>query len=93
MTTVTNSRPNIIICLVDDLGFSDLGSYGSRLLTRNIDGLAENGIRCTQMYNSARCCPSRAALLTGLNPHQAGVNNDNYNGRCATSRCLNKNVT
>ena len=73
MTNQLANRPNIIICLVDDLGFSDLGSYGSRLLTRNIDALAENGIRCTQMYNSARCCPSRAALLTGLYPHQAGV--------------------
>ena len=64
MTEQPTNRPNIIICLVDDLGFSDLGSYGSRLLTRNIDRLAENGIRCTQMYNSARCCPSRAALWT-----------------------------
>ena len=89
------TRPNIIICLVDDLGFSDLGSYGSRLLTHNIDRLAENGIRCTQMYNSARCCPSRAALLTGLYPHQAGVGHmtadygiDSYQGylndRCVT---------
>ena len=88
-------RPNIIICLVDDLGFSDLGSYGSRLLTHNIDRLAQNGIRCTQMYNSARCCPSRAALLTGLYPHQAGVGHmtadygiDSYQGylndRCVT---------
>ncbi len=95
LTTKTNPRPNIIICLVDDLGFSDLGSYGSRLLTRNIDRLAENGIRCTQMYNSARCCPSRAALLTGLYPHQAGVGHmtsdygiDSYQGylndRCVT---------
>ena len=66
------TRPNIIICLVDDLGFSDLGSYGSRLLTHNIDRLAENGIRCTQMYNSARCCPSRTALLTGLYPASGG---------------------
>ena len=95
MTEQSARRPNIIICLVDDLGFSDLGSYGSRLLTRNIDRLAENGIRCTQMYNSARCCPSRAALLTGLYPHQAGVGHmtadygiDSYQGylndRCVT---------
>ena len=95
MTQQPTNRPNIIICLVDDLGFSDLGSYGSRLLTRNIDLLAENGIRCTQMYNSARCCPSRAALLTGLYPHQAGVGHmtadygiDSYQGflndRCVT---------
>ncbi|MCY4654214.1 MAG: sulfatase-like hydrolase/transferase, partial [Dehalococcoidia bacterium] len=95
MSEQPGKRPNIIICLVDDLGFSDLGSYGSRLLTHNIDRLAENGIRCTQMYNSARCCPSRAALLTGLNPHQAGVGHmtadygiDSYQGylndRCVT---------
>ena len=95
MSEQSANRPNIIICLVDDLGFSDLGSYGSRLLTRNIDRLAENGIRCTQMYNSARCCPSRAALLTGLYPHQAGVGHmtadygiDSYQGflndRCVT---------
>lgn len=95
MTAQTDSRPNIIVCLVDDLGFSDLGSYGSSLLTRNIDGLAENGLRCTQMYNSARCCPSRAALLTGLYPHQAGVGHmtqdygiDSYQGylndKCVT---------
>ena len=95
MTQQSAPRPNIIICLVDDLGFSDLGSYGSRLLTHNIDALAGNGIRCTQMYNSARCCPSRAALLTGLNPHQAGVGHmtadygiDSYQGylndRCVT---------
>ena len=95
MTEQSTTHPNIIISLVDDLGFSDLGSYGSRLLTHNIDRLAENGIRCTQMYNSARCCPSRAALLTGLNPHQAGVGHmtadygiDSYQGflndRCVT---------
>ncbi len=68
-----NSRPNIIVVMVDDLGFSDIGAYGGEINTPNIDALAHNGIRATQMYNGARCCPSRAALLTGLNPHQAGI--------------------
>lgn len=67
------SKPNIIIILADDLGYSDIGCYGSEIRTPNIDNLAQSGIRLTQLYNSARSCPSRAALLTGLYPHQAGV--------------------
>ncbi len=66
-------RPNVVLCLVDDLGYSDFGCYGSEIRTPVVDGLARAGVRFTQMYNSARCCPSRAALLTGLHPHQAGV--------------------
>ena len=66
-------RPNVVVCLMDDLGFSDLGCYGSEIRTPTMDALAEEGAKFTQMYNSARCCPSRAALLTGLHPHQAGV--------------------
>jgi arylsulfatase A-like enzyme len=66
-------RPNIIVILADDLGYSDLSCYGGEINTPNLDGLAKNGLRFTQFYNSARCCPSRAALLTGLYPHQAGV--------------------
>lgn len=66
-------RPNVVVCLMDDLGFSDLGCYGSEIATPTIDGLARSGLRFTQAYNSARCCPSRAALLTGLHPQQAGV--------------------
>ena len=66
-------NPNIIVIMVDDLGFSDLGCYGGEIDTPNVDALAHNGLRFTQMYNGARCCPSRAALLTGLNPHQAGI--------------------
>ena len=73
MGSVTRNRPNIIIILADDMGFSDLGCYGSEIQTPNLDSMAESGLRFTQMYNVARCCPSRAALLTGLNPHQAGV--------------------
>ena len=67
------SKPNFILILADDMGYSDLGCYGSEINTPNIDSLASSGIRFSQMYNSARCCPSRAALLTGLNPQQTGV--------------------
>ena len=67
------AKPNFILILADDMGFSDLGSYGSEINTPNLDSLATNGIRFSQMYNSARCCPSRASLLTGLNPQQTGV--------------------
>lgn len=67
------SAPNIIVILADDMGFSDLGAYGSEIPTPNLDRLAGNGLRFTQFYNGARCCPSRASLLTGLYPHQAGI--------------------
>jgi arylsulfatase A-like enzyme len=66
-------RPNIVLILADDMGFSDIGSYGGEVATPNIDRLAENGLRFTQFYNAARCCPTRASLLTGLHPHQAGI--------------------
>ena len=66
-------RPNIIVILADDLGFSDLGCYGSEIATPNLDRLAAGGLRFTQFYNTPRCCPSRAALLTGLYPQEAGV--------------------
>ena len=66
-------KPNIVVILVDDMGFSDLGCYGSEIPTPNLDALAKNGVRFTQFYNTARCCPTRASLLTGLYPHQAGV--------------------
>jgi arylsulfatase len=66
-------KPNILLVLGDDMGFSDLGCFGSEIKTPNIDALAKNGIRFTQFYNSARCCPTRASLLTGLYAHQAGV--------------------
>ncbi|MBD3217824.1 MAG: sulfatase-like hydrolase/transferase, partial [candidate division Zixibacteria bacterium] len=67
------SRPNIIIILADDMGFSDIGCFGSEISTPNIDSLSVNGAVFTQAYNCARCCPSRASLLTGLYPHQAGM--------------------
>lgn len=66
-------RPNVIVILSDDMGFSDLGCYGGEIPTPNLDRLAGNGLRFTQFYNTARCCPTRASLLTGLYPHQAGV--------------------
>ena len=66
-------RPNIILILADDMGFSDLGCYGSEICTPHLDSLAKAGARYTQFYNGARCMPSRASLLTGLYPHQAGI--------------------
>ena len=66
-------RPNIVLILADDMGFSDLGCYGSEIRTPNIDSLAKSGVKFTQFYNTARCCPTRASILTGLYPHQAGV--------------------
>jgi len=66
-------RPNIIVILADDLGFSDVGCYGSEIRTPNLDGLAQSGVRFTHFRNTARCCPSRASLLTGLYAHQTGV--------------------
>ncbi len=68
-----HGRPNILLILADDMGFSDLGCYGSEIATPHLNRLAEKGIRFTQFYNCARCCPTRASLLTGLYPHQAGV--------------------
>jgi arylsulfatase A-like enzyme len=74
-------RPNIVLVLADDLGYSDLGCYGSEIKTPVIDGLAKNGLRFTQFYNTPRCCPTRAALLTGLYPHQAGMGDMAGNGK------------
>jgi arylsulfatase A-like enzyme len=70
---MTDPHPNIVLILVDDMGFSDIGCYGSEIQTPTLDQLAAHGIRFTQAYNCARCCPTRASLLTGLYPHQAGV--------------------
>ncbi|MCX5656550.1 MAG: sulfatase-like hydrolase/transferase [Planctomycetota bacterium] len=66
-------KPNIIVILVDDMGWSDISCYGSEIPTPNLDKLAGRGIRFTQFYNTARCCPTRASILTGLYPHQTGV--------------------
>jgi arylsulfatase A-like enzyme len=69
----SDERPNIILVMVDDMGYSDLGFFGSRIETPHIDDLARGGTLFTQFYNTSRCCPSRAALMTGLYQHQAGV--------------------
>jgi arylsulfatase A-like enzyme len=67
------AKPNILIILADDMGFSDLSCYGSEIATPHLDQLAKDGVKFPRFYNSARCCPSRAALLTGRSPHEAGV--------------------
>lgn len=69
----TAKRPNIIVILTDDMGYSDIGCYGGEMSTPNLDSLAKNGLRFTQFYNTARCCPTRACLLTGMYPHQVGM--------------------
>ncbi|MDQ0641716.1 arylsulfatase A-like enzyme [Pedobacter sp. W3I1] len=70
---VIDKRPNIIVILADDLGFSDIGCYGGEIKTPNIDYLASQGVRFKSFYNTSRCCPTRAALLTGLYNHNAGI--------------------
>jgi len=88
-------RPNIVVLFVDDMGYSDVGCFGGEIDTPNLDRLAANGVRFNQFYNTSRCCPSRASLLTGLYSHQAGIgmmvyNNygkgyeGNLNDRCVT---------
>ncbi|AHW58842.1 arylsulfatase [Draconibacterium orientale] len=66
-------RPNIVIIMADDLGYSDIGCYGGEIHTPNLDGLAADGVRFNQFHNAARCCPTRASLLTGKYPHQVGL--------------------
>jgi arylsulfatase A-like enzyme len=87
-------KPNILVILSDDVGYSDIGCYGGEIATPNLDQLAANGLRFTQFYNTARCCPTRASLMSGLHPHQAGVGHmmddrghDGYRGRL-NRRCV-----
>ena len=68
-------RPNILLILADDLGYSDIGSYGSEISTPNLDQLANNGLRFSSFYTTASCAPTRAMLLTGVDSHRAGVAN------------------
>jgi arylsulfatase A-like enzyme len=88
-------RPSIVVIMSDDMGYSDIGCYGGEIQTPTLDRLAAGGLRLTQFYNTARCCPTRASLLTGLYPHQAGIGHmmedkgrDGYRGdlnrSCAT---------
>jgi len=67
------TRPNVALILADDMGFSDLGCFGSRIRTPHLDALAARGVVMSQFYNTARCSPSRASLLTGVHPHQTGI--------------------
>lgn len=88
--------PNIIVILTDDMGYSDIGCYGSEIQTPNLDGLAKEGIRFSQFYNTSRCSPTRSSLMTGLYSHQAGMglltkdegpHNPGYRGRLM-ERCV-----
>lgn len=74
-----DKRPNIIVILADDLGYSDLGCYGGEIQTPNLDRLAQEGLRFNSFYNAGRSCPTRASLLTGLYPHQAGIGRMTFN--------------
>ena len=67
------SKPNIILIMVDDMGYSDIGAYGSEIQTPNLDKLAAEGLRFKEFYNNAICAPTRASLLTGQYPHRAGI--------------------
>ena len=73
LTLGADDRPNIILIMVDDMGFSDIGCYGSEIPTPHLDALAARGARFSQFYNTGRCCPTRASLLTGLYSHQTGI--------------------
>jgi len=92
--TDKRQRPNIVLIMADDMGYSDIGCYGGEIRTPNLDGLAAGGLRFTQFYNTARCCPTRASLMTGLYQHQAGVGHmmadkgyESYRGDL-NSRCV-----
>lgn len=81
MCVADDPRPNIVLIMADDMGFSDIGCYGGEVRTPNIDQLAKNGLRFTQFYNTGRCCPTRASLLTGLYPHEAGLGHMVYSDK------------
>src|SRR6185503_17200939 len=68
-----DTRPNVVVVLVDDMGWSDIGPFGSEIATPSLDALARRGVRFTQFYATPRCSPTRASLLTGLYSHQAGM--------------------
>ena len=86
-TQINAAPPNIVIILADDMGYSDLGCYGGEIATPNLDGLAKNGVRFSQFYNTARCWPSRAALMTGYYPQQ--IHRDALPASCSPTRAGN----
>lgn len=79
-SAAADERPNILLVMVDDMGYSDIGCYGGEVRTPTLDALAANGARLARFYNCAQCCPSRASLMSGLYPHQAGVGDMNEQG-------------
>ena len=88
------TRPNVVIVVADDMGYSDLGCYGGEIATPTLDRLGRAGVRLTRFYNTTRCSPSRASMLTGLHPHQTGIGiltsddrPDGYRGSL-NERCL-----
>jgi len=68
-----NKKPNFVLVMADDLGYSDLGCYGGEINTPNLDRIAKQGMQFTEFYNVSRCCPTRASLLSGLYNHDAGI--------------------
>ena len=78
--SAAEQRPNILLIMVDDMGYSDIGCYGGEIRTPTLDALAVGGVRLARFYNCAQCCPSRASLMSGLYPHQAGVGDMNEQG-------------
>lgn len=95
VSAMAAERPNILLILSDDMGYSDIGCYGGDAETPTLDGLASTGIRFSQFYNSARCMPTRASLLTGLHPHQAGIGHmgDSWGTPAYSGHLLNTCVT
>jgi len=94
-TVSKNEQPNFLLILADDLGFSDIGCFGSEIQTPHLDGLGFSGVRLTQLYNCARCCPSRASILTGSSPHRAGIGHmvDDWNVGPAYQGWLREDTT
>ncbi|MCG8698016.1 MAG: sulfatase-like hydrolase/transferase, partial [Bacteroidales bacterium] len=90
-----NQLPNILIILADDMGYSNIGCYGGEINTPNLDNLAKNGVQFTQFYNTARCCPTRGSLLTGIYPHECGIGHMTHanGGGAYTGYLLNTCVT
>ncbi len=88
------TKPHVVIVVADDMGYSDLGCYGGEIATPSLDRLGRAGVRLSRFYNTTRCSPSRASMLTGLHPHQAGIGiltsddrPDGYRGSL-NERCL-----
>ena len=90
MVSTTNStrRPNVLLVLMDDMGFSDLGCYGGEIETPNVDALANNGVRFTQFYNTGRCWPTRSSILTGCYAPQVCMDPPHRDSRPSWQRLI-----